>query len=74
MPEHLVTWTINVDGTDLLRIAQQCLEMQRDPHSIATVFEVQEIEGEGRLFRVDLSTNEVSLITADGLVPLDRVE
>lgn len=36
----------------------------------ATVYPLDEIDGDGRRWVVDLSTNEVSLAVADGLAPV----
>jgi hypothetical protein len=44
MAEYLVTWTINIEAEDEAHAAQQALAIQRDPESIATVFEVREMD------------------------------
>lgn len=40
MPEYRVTWNIDIDAPNPRKAAEKALEMQRDPSSIATVFEV----------------------------------
>jgi hypothetical protein len=41
MPEYLVSWTIGIiEAEDPLDAASKTLAIQRDPDSIATVFEV----------------------------------
>lgn len=43
MPDYLVLWQIHITADNPIEAAKQCLEIQRDPESIATVFQVQEI-------------------------------
>jgi len=48
-----VRWEIDVDADSPREAARKALEIQRDPDSIATVFDV--IEPNGRVVRVDLT-------------------
>ena len=42
MPTYCVRWEINIEDVNSpLEAAQTALEMQRDPNSVATVFDVQ---------------------------------
>lgn len=41
MSEYEVIWTINVTADDPKEAAAKALAIQRDPRSIATVFEVE---------------------------------
>ncbi len=54
MPTFHVTWSIDIDAADPRSAAQQALEIQRDPASIATCFKVEE-SGVGGLLTIDLS-------------------
>ena len=40
MEDYYVVWRINITATSFEDAAKQALEVQRDPDSIATVFEV----------------------------------
>lgn len=42
MPEYLVVWKIDLDADTPTEAAKKALEIQRDPDSIALVFEVYE--------------------------------
>ena len=42
MPTYYVTWEIDLDAPDPRSAAEQALRIQRDSHSIATVFLVLE--------------------------------
>lgn len=46
MQEFRVTWTINVSAETPERAAELALEIQRDQHSTATVFDVASQDGE----------------------------
>lgn len=53
--EYLVTWDINISGArDPIDAARQALEIQRDPESIATVFQVIACDSKDKT-RIDLS-------------------
>lgn len=41
MEIYLVTWQIPIDAESPADAARQALRIQRDPHSIATVFRVE---------------------------------
>ena len=41
MSEYLVRWEINVSADNLREAAEMALEIQRDPESMATIFEVR---------------------------------
>lgn len=45
MPEYLVTWCVVLTADTPEEAARQALQIQRDPHSLATVFEVRDPEG-----------------------------
>ena len=51
---------IDVDARTPREAARKALAIQRDPKSIATVFDVQY---QGKMVRVDLSEERVSLIS-----------
>lgn len=53
MKTYVVTWTIDIDAESDLDAARQALEIQRDPHSIATVFSMCE-HGRGTWREIDL--------------------
>ena len=55
-----VCWEIDVDARTPREAARKALAIQRDPKSIATVFDVQY---QGKMVRVDLSEERVSLIS-----------
>jgi putative heme degradation protein len=42
MPNYLVEWHVNVSAATPREAAQQALDIQRDPESWATVFQVTE--------------------------------
>lgn len=42
MPNYLVEWHINIVAESPRDAARVALEIQRDPHSLATVFQVTE--------------------------------
>jgi hypothetical protein len=46
MKGYLVTWEIELDADSPEAAARLALEIQRDPNSIATVFQVQGENGE----------------------------
>jgi len=52
-----VKWEIDVDARTAKEAAIKALEIQRDPRSIATVFDVQH---KGKTVRVDLSVKKES--------------
>lgn len=54
---YRVTWTIDIDYVDTPReAAEEALRIQRDPESIATVFEVT--APDGRRSTIDLAADE----------------
>lgn len=42
MKSYVVTWTIDIEADSAEDAAKQALEIQRDPESIATWFEVKD--------------------------------
>ena len=56
MAEYLVSWYIDIDAATPDDAAIQALTIQRDPDSIATVFEVTDQES-GEKVTVDLRSN-----------------
>ena len=55
-----VCWEIDVDARTPKEAARKTLAIQRDPESIATVFDVQYRE---KMVRVDLTENKVRRIS-----------
>ena len=53
-------WEIDVDARTPRAAARKALAIQRDPQSIATVFDVQY---RGKMVRVDLTENKVRRIS-----------
>jgi len=53
MPDYRVRWEIDIDAESYQEAAEAALAIQRDPASIATVFDVR-AHGEARPMRVDL--------------------
>lgn len=53
MPNYRVKWEIDLDANDPQDAARRALEIQRDPDSIATFFEV--LETPGWVYTIDLS-------------------
>ncbi len=53
-----VCWEIEVDAKTPREAARKALAIQRDPESIATIFDVQH---RGKMVRVDLSGNRIRL-------------
>lgn len=56
MNEYRVEWCIEVDAENPREAAQRALEIQRDPDSMAVVFDV--LDEEGDLHHVDLQEDE----------------
>jgi hypothetical protein len=52
--EYLVRWEINLDATSPEQAAREALEIQRDPGSTATFFEVQ--NHKGKSCQIDIET------------------
>lgn len=53
MTTYRVTWTIDLDAASPQEAAEKALAIQRDPNSIAQVFEVHE-DKRGKLHTIDL--------------------
>jgi len=54
---YRVIWTIDIDDADSpLEAAEEALRIQRDPDSIATIFEVT--DSNGHLSKIDLSPED----------------
>lgn len=53
MTTYRVTWSIDLDAASPQEAAEKALAIQRDPASIAQVFEVRE-EKRGKLHTIDL--------------------
>lgn len=73
--KYVISWTIEMEteSSDPLTAAQAALQIHRDPDSTANVFTVEETEGEGRRYQVDLMTGQVGLISWGGeIILLDR--
>ena len=59
MSRYRVTWVINIEDVNtVLDAARAALEIQRNPDSIAVVFEVADDDG-GYTMRVDLADDSV---------------
>jgi hypothetical protein len=56
MPEYRVTWEIELDADSPREAAAKALAIQRDPDSVATVFDV--IDETGNRERIDLDKTE----------------
>lgn len=54
MPDYLVMWEIDINAKSPEAAAAKALEIQRDPNSVATVFDVT--DEDGRTVRVDLES------------------
>lgn len=66
MRRYRVTWIINIEGGNInthLDAARTALEIQRNPDSIATVFEVADDDRESPM-RVDLADGSVVEVIA----------
>lgn len=57
MKSYLVTWEIDIDADTPEDAARKALAIQRDPASIATVFDVYDCDGRAGLVRVDLGAS-----------------
>ena len=57
MPEYKVEWRIEIEADSPREAAQKALEIQRNPHSIATVFHVSRND-DGEVEIVDLLNDE----------------
>jgi hypothetical protein len=53
VPDYRVRWEIDIEAESYQEAAEAALAIQRDPASIATVFDVR-ARGEATLMRVDL--------------------
>lgn len=54
MKTYRVKWEIDIEASSPLVAARTALEIQRDPHSIANVFDVREPSGNN--IAIDLQT------------------
>jgi hypothetical protein len=52
MPEYRITWEIQITADSPREAAEQALAIQRDPNSIATVFDVA--DDDGNIERINL--------------------
>ena len=55
--QYKVTWLIDVEAKNPSEAARKALKIQRDPGSIATVFEVKKPGRRGKKVVVDLSAS-----------------
>jgi hypothetical protein len=60
MKQYYVSWHIDIYADTPQEAARKALEIQRNPDSTATVFEVRD-EAEGRTTTVDLLTEEMDM-------------
>jgi hypothetical protein len=60
MPHFLVTWSIDIECLTPTKAAQLALEMMRDPHSTATVFEVLDKGDPFNPYFIDLLDEETA--------------
>jgi hypothetical protein len=62
MKEYRVTWEIDIDADSPEEAAQKALDIQRNPESMATVFDVfepdEEANDNAKHFRVDLMEDD----------------
>ena len=63
MAMYQVRWEIDVEADDPQEAARKALTIQRDPTSIATVFDV--VDQEGHFDRVDLIPDEPESVPYD---------
>lgn len=61
MKEFLVTWQIDIEAETPEDAAREAFRAQRDPDSIATVFEVQERTKDGHSEPIRVDLEEVGL-------------
>lgn len=54
MKTYRVEWAIDIDADDPVDAAKRAREIQMDPASSATVFDVIEHDGDGEAVQVDL--------------------
>lgn len=52
MTRYLVSWEIDIDADNPTEAARKALAIQRDPESVATVFEVREYK---EFYEIDLA-------------------
>lgn len=64
MTEYRVVWEIDIEAESPEEAAEQALEAQRDPESIATVFDV--FEASGKRTRVDAGIMGTKVVRCDG--------
>ena len=57
--EYQVEWAIDVDAESPQDAALQCLKMQRDPDSTATIFDVWTPDGERTRVEIDRGTARI---------------
>lgn len=62
-PHWRVTWTIELVAADALDAADQALMIQRDPESIASVFEI--IDPGGRRYSVDTLSRQITPLAVE---------
>lgn len=55
-PEYHVIWEIDLPADSPVAAAREALRLQRDPASLATVFDV--VDPHGRHHRIDLETDD----------------
>ena len=62
MTEYRVSWTIDIDAASAVKAAREALRIQRDPMSIATIFDVCLVDDKGHprmpIWTVDLLEKE----------------
>src|SRR5262249_30225800 len=60
MKQFHVTWTIDIDANNRQEAARRVLAIQRDPASIATVFEVK--DDKGKVVEIELSRSGIEKV------------
>lgn len=63
MSEYLISWEIGLVADTPEEAAQQALEIQRDPNSMATVFDVTDENGETTRVDLTLMAQQASRLT-----------
>lgn len=64
MTEYRVVWEIDLEADSPEEAAELALEAQRDPTSLATVFEV--FEASGKKTRIDVDITGTKVVSCDG--------
>lgn len=61
MQSYLVEWSINIDADSPEDAARQALGIQRDPHSVATVFHMYGDDGHDTIIDIEDPDDPITL-------------